>query len=421
MNHINKSENTVEYDFSVTAGLKKYFSEKPYLIEYPENMENVPDAVLAVPFVCNILPIVWLSNSTIILNEIDKDFSECIPNVKSGYEEMFPEASFGGDVCVENIIDSSSKCKNDGCAMLFSGGLDAVNTLISHFNENPILISIWGADVKFDNSEGWQKTLNGIEDAAAHFGMKPYVIHSSFREFDYEGILNTDYCEQLKDNWWHGIKHSLALLGHTAPVVYLHGLSKVYIASSNCSEDTNVRCASNPITDNRIRFSGASVIHDGYEYSRQKKAQNVVEFVKNTNNRISLHVCWQSQAGQNCCKCEKCYRTMAALLAEGADPTEYGFFEANQNLPRMRDHIYSFQNRYILKNQWLHISNRVKENRESLVNTPYWKYISWLEKADFSDIDNIKTPVTLKIRQKLSNYKFYRKLHNLKAKFGRVS
>lgn len=113
-------------------------------------------------------------------------------------------------------------------------------------------------------------------------------MHSTFREFDNEALLNSDFSQTLKDNWWHGIKHSLALLGHIAPYVWKHQINTMYIAASFCKQDGKVRCASDPSIDNQVRFSDCQVVHDGYEYSRQDKIHNLVEFCKKI---IDIFIC----------------------------------------------------------------------------------------------------------------------------------
>lgn len=361
LNNIIKKNNKITYDFEYSENIGKYFSDKEFIIEYNDNIETVPDAILAIPFVCSTLPIIWLSNSELVLSELDKSFYESIFLFKEGYQNMYPETEFVGKFKVEKIIECSYQ-KNDKCAMFFSGGLDSVQTFVSHLKEKPDLISIWGSDIKFNNLEGWERVHKNIANTAERFQLKDIVIRSTFREFDKEKILDEQFSEQLQDGWWHGVKHGIALLGHVAPYAYIHQLSKMYIASSNCPSDGKVRCASNPAIDNYVRFANCQVIHDGYEFSRQDKIHNVVNFVHATKQKMQLHVCWQSQEGSNCCQCEKCYRTMAGLWAEGEDPKQYGFIMADENLASMEYYIKVREsNRGLIKRYGPYIQNTAKK------------------------------------------------------------
>lgn len=417
LENIIKKEDTISYVFSFSDGLSNYFSGEQFWIKYPVNIENVPDSIAAVPFVCNVLPIIWLTNSKLCLKELDKAFYDCIPNVRHGYETMFPESVFSGTIVVDSILACEYKSTGQ-CAALFSGGLDAVNTLINHFDEKPALISIWGSDIRYDNEEGWKAVHDGIAETARRFDLPDAVIRSTFREFDAEGVLHGEFSEQLKDGWWHGVKHGLALLGHAAPYVYLNKLSTVYIASSNCPADGLVRCASSPYTDNHVRYAGCRVVHDGYEYSRQDKAGNVVNFCRETGNIIKLHACWQSQTGSNCGCCEKCYRTMAAIIAEGGNPVEYGFDNAMSTIGHMRyciavDHRLS---KHLAEHHWHHVRGRILANMDQVKKGPYWKHIRWMEKVDFLRMETIKAPLGYRIRMKLVDKRFYKLLHRLKEK-----
>ena len=50
---------------------------------------------------------------------------------------------------------------------------------------------------------------------------------------------------------------------------------------------------------------------------------NIVEYSKKTGVKIPLRVCWQSTGGKNCCQCEKCWRTILEIIAEGEKPRDY--------------------------------------------------------------------------------------------------
>lgn len=123
----------------------------------------MPDAIAVIPFVCNVLPIIWVTNTKLILKELDKAFFQCIPEVKKGYETMFPETKFDGEILVERVVSCDME-QTPNRAMFYSGGVDFAQTLISHLDEKPDLILIWGSDVKFDNKQGWDIVHTAIEE-----------------------------------------------------------------------------------------------------------------------------------------------------------------------------------------------------------------------------------------------------------------
>lgn len=415
---IRKSGNRIEYDYTVTDGLACYFTPDPYVIEYPASIESVPDGVLAIPFVCNVIPIIWLTDGVLEVTEMDKAFYHCLPDIKRGYETMFPETEWKGTLLVERIADSGDEVLPVGrSATMFSGGLDAVHTLVRHLDETPDLISIWGADVAFENAEGWEVAHCGIADYAKAYDLADVVIRSSFRSFIREGHLSHVFSERLKDEWWHGVQHGIGLLGHVAPYAYLKGLSTLYIASSNCPSDGPVRCASNPLIDNYVRYVHCCVCHDGFECSRQDKIHQVVDYVRRTGEQLPLRVCWKTKNGDNCCRCEKCYRTIAGLIAETAEPVDYGFLDAWKTVSDMKKVLLKQgeMTPFLAESQWVHIQDAIVRNREVLQSKPYWKQIKWIEKADFRHPERlgIKPRTKVRLRTRLAKYKLYRLLRGV--------
>lgn len=422
LERISKNGNVISYSFSVTEGLKDFFSGKPFIIEYQQNIETVPDSVACIPFVTNVLPLVWLSDCELVLKEIDEDFYNCLPQLKRGYEDMFPESKWLGKITVASI----SPCQGTEAqrsAMFFSGGLDSVQTFISHIDEKPDLISIWGSDIMYDNQDGWDKAYHHLQEVANQHHLRSVVIRSTFREFDCESRLQQVFSPQLRDSWWHGVKHGIGLLGHIAPYAYLNGISTMYIASTNCPQDGVVRCASNPTIDNHVRFANCKVVHDGFEFGRQNKIKNIVDYCKRTGEFIPLHVCWESQTGENCCHCEKCYRTMVGLIVEVEDPQNYGFDKTQTFISDFKDFIVTNKAKYVdaLKLYWPYIKRRVQDNKTQLKKkSRYWKNIKWLLKIDFNNLDSINNIPFFNMRYALSKLKIYQFLHRIKNRLFNI-
>lgn len=414
---IRKQNGTITYQYEASVELKKYFSDREFTIEYPESIEAVPDGVAAIPFVCNVLPIVWLTNSKLVIPELDEAFYQCIPKVKKGYETMYPESEFLGEIEVGKIVPCDRPALPGKCAMFYSGGVDSMDTLFRHLKEQPTLISIWGSDIKYDNVDGWNLLHKAIEEAAERYQLPEVVIHSTFREFDREGELHKAFSGQLKDGWWHGVKHGIALLGHVAPYAYLHGLERMYIASTHCPEDGRVRCASNPLIDNNVRYVNCSVVHDGFQCSRQDKVHNIVCHARDNGDYLPLHVCWETQTGENCCNCEKCFRTIVGILVENEDPARLGFPGFERNLENIRT-VLNVKYSEALRSYWTKIQDSLIANRRTIRNTPYWKTVRWIEKADFEHPETIQVPISIRagVRPWLSQFRFYQALHEMKEK-----
>lgn len=423
LNKIEVLSNKIHYIFSVSTNLKRYFSGNNFIIEYPRDISSVPKAVLAVPFVCNVLPVIWLENAELQISELDADFYNSIPEFKKGYINMYPDAEFKGKLIVDNIVECR-KLNQNGVGTLFSGGLDATTTFLRHLNEKPDLISIWGSDITFDNIKGWKPVQNAIDEVAVRYDVDHFNIRSSFREFDKEWELEKTYKNELHDGWWHGVKHGIGLLGHAAPIIWIQGIKTLYIASTYSPADGKVTCASDPTIDNYVRFCGCQVMHDGFELGRQGKAKYLVSYHKaNPEKNIKLHVCWESKNGGNCCHCEKCYRTMAAIWIEGDDPKEYGFEYSSDVLKNMKKKMMLECN-YLpyIKKEWIRIQQEMSKNLNMLKMKPYYDDIKWIKSFKFDEPEKnwVRKWYGFRkakgIRAKMANFVFYQKLHRLKER-----
>ena len=325
------NNNRITYNYTVTGEWKEAFKiDEAFYIEYSCNIKNVPKSVAVIPLLANLLPMAWVYDAAIYLPVCDEDFYYSIKDLKKGYEEMYPMMQLKGNIIVDEL--QKNKCNGSGKAVFFSGGVDAFNTLVNHADERPTLLTVWGADVQFEDAIGWERVQKHLMQTAKSFGVGCVTIKSCFRRFLDEGVL-TRKVKKSGDGWWHGFQHGIGIISHAAPVMYVLGSQTVYFASSFTAADKGkVTCASDPTIDNHVHFCGANVCHDGYEFNRQMKIHNIVQFSKKTGRKIALRVCWQSSGGSNCCNCEKCWRTILGIYAEGFDPKEFGFYYNNKQL-----------------------------------------------------------------------------------------
>jgi hypothetical protein len=326
--------NRLECIYSVSGEWEKYFNTtNSFYAEYSINIDTVPQSVAIIPFLCNILPVVWIFDGEVILEDIDKDFFESIEEFKQGFITMYPELSFKGRVTPTKVTDNRQE-ESYQTATFFSGGVDAYNTLITHIEENPILVTLWGADISFEDQAGWNLVDHYIGSIASNNKLDYISIKTSFRRFLNEGALSEYVILRTGNNWWYGFQHGIGIIGHAAPAAYQAKIKTVYIASSLTRED-NSTCASDPSIDNFVKFCSSQVIHDGFEYSRQDKVNRICEYTIKAKTPVQLRVCWESEGGSNCCHCEKCHLTILCLLAGKNDPREYGFHYADGELAGM--------------------------------------------------------------------------------------
>ncbi len=349
--------------YEVSKGLEEYFDnqQRAFWLEYSDDVSAVPKSVAIIPFVCNVLPIIWLTNSCLNVPELDKTFYESIDEFKRGYIEMYPMLSFNGQLKVNRIVENTYKA-DGGNAAFFSGGADAFTTLICHLEEKPILITLRGSDIKLDDLEGWNNVYNHVQSTVKQFDLpSPISITSNFRTFIREWMLSR-LVQNSKDGWWHGFQCGIGLIAQAAPLAYIRHFKLVYIASSYTLQD-KIPSASYPTIDNYVRFCNTQVVHDQYEHHRQEKIQILIKYYKKTGKRLNLRVCWISRGGMNCCHCEKCIRTMFALMAEGESPYDYGFNYSEDDLLNSKKIVIShlYETNDGVRHDWIHIKERFIE------------------------------------------------------------
>ena len=217
--------------------------------------------------------------------------------------------------------------------------MDATTTLIRIVDENPIVFNTngWYLNNPDEVNKVYDADVKFINKFAEQYGLKAHYVKSNFAKFINAEKIDKVICRPANTTWWFGFQHSMAFIGCAMVAAYKYGIEKVYIASSY-TFGQYVRCVSDPRIDNCICCAGIETVHDGYELSRQEKIKTIVEYQKKTKKKAMLRVC--SFNTENCCKCEKCFRTMLALIAEGVDDlSDYGFFFEGSILDNLKSFI----------------------------------------------------------------------------------
>lgn len=133
--------------------LENYFGKNitPFY-SYGVNIDDVPKSIAVIPFLCNILPICFVLDFTITLDELDKEFYDCINNYRKAYQTMIPMIEFKGKVKAKKLVDNKLKNNKLTCLM-FSGGIDATNSLVTNEKMISDCVTIWEDNVKYGNED----------------------------------------------------------------------------------------------------------------------------------------------------------------------------------------------------------------------------------------------------------------------------
>lgn len=264
-----------------------------------------------------------------------------------------------------------------------------------------------GADIRHEDIVGWEHVARHVKETALKWGKNYTFAKTNFRYILNERLLN-DLVRKSGYGYWYGFQHGIGIISHAAPLAYTHQIPLVYIASSY-TKGGEIACASSPMIDNYVRMGMCRVANDQSDWTRQDKIRNICEYVRQTHGEVQLRVCWESSGGGNCCRCEKCSRTIFGILAEGENPLDYGFTYTSADFANICDNIrrhWIFSKVYI--ELWKDIQKRFVSNRTRI---PYNKDLEWIYTYDFDKVnDNFRKRLLClnqSIRKKLSPLKHY--------------
>ncbi|MGE7683272.1 hypothetical protein [Peribacillus simplex] len=382
---------------------EKYLTEDFYL-EYDKDIDlnNLDESLLLIPFLLNIAPIIWISGEEYIITKVDKELNDSLLKLKKVFQSLYPSVNWNGSIVPEKITNIkmiNETNLNIEAGVLFSGGVDSLCTSFRNYNEKQLLISICGNDIDIKNKEGWLKVEKINEDFANNYGHEYASIKSNFRSF-----LNNYYLDAVSPsiyNWWAKVQHGMGLIGLTAPLLEIKGVNHLYISSTKTIENI-VPWGSLPEIDGNIKWNNTIVSHDGFELNRQDKIREIITAI-NDNDLIKpiFRVCYSRPLGDgdNCCKCEKCLRTITGLIIEGQDIKEYGFKITEEEAMKL---VYKKFSNYKMKiNEdleyvWTTLKTSIKSKNMQLYEKNVVDYLIWLQGFNFNQyIINYKKRINI--------------------------
>jgi len=198
-----------------------------------------------------------------------------------------------------------------GTGTFFSGGVDSFFTLWSHLEgREPIPdyqithgLFIDGFDTKRPGTSTFQTAFSAYKSLFDDLGCTLIPVRTNLKTY-----INN---ETVGWRAAHGaFLMSIALLVQSA-------LDVCYVPSTEqYGDDANFKYGSNPLVDHLLSTDRLELIHDGAWASRPEKTATIAEWPATHDH---LYVCFDRKNAslENCCRCEKCIRTMIALKIEG--------------------------------------------------------------------------------------------------------
>lgn len=326
LDSITTNKNVVEYTFYTSETLKKYFNVSKFFIEYDQPVDQVPISILTIPFVSCMAGLSWLTKSMLFVDEIDATFYDAFKCIKSAYGELHQMPSFGGMLVPSIFRKINLEAENDtDSIMLYGGGVDGMSSTIRNANNIKYLCNIYGWLKSLDESNNVDEgDKSNTASFAKLMGIDSLHVRSNFASMFNMRQIDADFSSLVHAGYWYGFLHPMAFISITIPLAFSKGISRIIIASSFTKDRADVHCASFVTTDSQFRFAGSGhILHDAFELNRQDKVGLIVKYHKETGKTMYIQAC--SFNDHNCCECEKCFRTIAEIIGEGEDPSDYGF------------------------------------------------------------------------------------------------
>jgi len=222
----------------------------------------------------------------------------------------FKPVSIGQDQLQAAEVDSLAS--GVGCS--FSGGVDSFHTLKRHLPENErnpsyrishcLIINGFDPDSDIESKGHFLRIQKLIEPILMKQGVELIVCRTNYMSFS--------------DAWI--TKQSFAALV-TAPALVLGRLFSCFFVPSSYRFDDFFRDGSHLMLDHLISTESMETIHDSSHLYRSEKTAAISDW---SATYSTLRVCFnktnfdeETNSVQNCCKCEKCIRTLKTLEIQG--------------------------------------------------------------------------------------------------------
>jgi hypothetical protein len=214
---------------------------------------------------------------------------------------------------IEIVADTEkeqAKADSDAAIVTFSGGVDSCFTAWRHkkgtcgrLKQNlDAGLMIHGFDIPLEQDDVFARAADKSKILLNSLGVEMIPIATNFK--------NTG---QLWDDC-HGAGVASCLMALQG------GFTKGLIGSSAPYSRLHIPFGSNPVTDHLFSSNSFRILHDGAAYIRREKIREISKWPEALK---FLRVCYEGvEHDRNCCKCEKCIRTILSFRVMGLNLPE---------------------------------------------------------------------------------------------------
>jgi hypothetical protein len=314
--------------FKVTRSenIKKYLLCDIIEFQYNTDIASVPESILYIPPLSSLICIAWATGADVIIEDIDKAYLHSLERIKAVFGKWFSRFSFAGRIHAIHITENYIS-ENKNIALLFTGGIDSLSSLISNIEKNPALICIWGASHPFSENRSPAKRIRWEQNFLHHniYNSQIYFVSSNIGNIINGHLLAKQFIEETtgSDDWWETVSHGVTLTGLTAPITFSERIANVLIASSTTKINDKPN-GSHLFAFTNMKWANTSISYDLPDYLRQDKIGKIIAGKSQYYNFIKVCDVIREKE-HNCGLCEKCLRTIIGLTLENIDPNKCNF------------------------------------------------------------------------------------------------
>jgi len=382
-------------DITVNQAFKKKFLKDNFWAVYDEGLDlsELDASILVLPFIANVISIIWISGNTYTIESMDQDFYESLKIVKEVFSRMYPETKWHGELIPRKLIRNTVTPKfhaKDHIALLFSGGLDSITSSLYHREKKQLLITVNGHwDLPLWDKKLLKERKRDLVAFGTHYGHENSFINSNYYDFLNRQVLDT-YSHEIA-SWRIFCVEGIGWAGLAAPLMALKGYTTLLHAST-ISWDFNFPACANPFIDDNITFCSMHLQHDLFDMNRLNKCEYIGDLCK--RKLITppfIRVC-EEKTVRNCCACQKCIRTILELVVAEEDPQAYGF---TRDIDKVLTNSQKFLDQHgtgaTTVWHFMHIQKRLQEKiarKEPIPPSLEWLLYANLKKKLTSEIKN---------------------------------
>ena len=225
----------------------------------------------------------------------------------------FPKELKVVDINVDKEIDDAPAAAP--AIVAFSGGLDGcfsyyrhTRGLIKYPEKIGAIMMVHGFDIPVSNERAALVARKSVEKILDHEDVNRVWIKTNLRECGILGKYKT--YKMVANSWVRTFGAGVASCFHQFDSEYSAGI----IASDYPYSALVFPHGRNPVTNPLLSSGAMRITYDGASVTRVERVDTIKDWAQAVGN---LRVCFKEPLGVNCCKCQKCIRTILEFWACG--------------------------------------------------------------------------------------------------------